>query len=280
MRVNFRDDAFWQPKLTTDAQGKVNFEATYPDDITNWRTFFIAKGSKNFADIKELNVKSFKAVSAHLATPRFAIRSDQFTAMGRVVNYLSDSLQLLRTINNGLTTQEATLKIAKSYRDPISVIAAQGDSVQLAYSIELSNGYFDGEKRSIPIFEKGLEQHEGDFKVLNSTAEYLLKTSPALGEITLHAEANSLEFLQREIESIDRYKFLCNEQMASKLSALLSKKELTKLIGKPFTEDKKIKDLLKELQKNKNSNQGWGWWNKSETVTWISNYVILSLIHI
>ncbi|WP_286848588.1 carboxypeptidase-like regulatory domain-containing protein, partial [Sphingobacterium sp. UBA7253] len=70
MRVNFRDDAFWQPKLTTDAQGKVNFEATYPDDITNWRTFFIAKGSKNFADIKELNVKSFKAVSAHLATPR------------------------------------------------------------------------------------------------------------------------------------------------------------------------------------------------------------------
>jgi hypothetical protein len=90
----------------------------------------------------------------------------------------------------------------------------------------------------------------------------------------LHAEANSLEFLQREIESIDRYKFLCNEQMASKLSALLSKKELTKLIGKPFTEDKKIKDLLKELQKNKNSNQGWGWWNKSETVTWISNYVI------
>ncbi len=274
MRVNFRDDAFWQPKLTTDVQGKANFEATYPDDITNWRTFFIAKGAKNFADSKELSIKSFKAVSAHLATPRFAIRGDQFTAMGRVVNYLSDSLQLLRTINNGLTTQEARLKIAKSYRDPIPVIADKGDSVQLAYSIGLSNGYFDGEKRSIPIFEKGLEQHEGDFKVLNGTAEYVLKTSPSLGEVTFHAEANSLEFLQREIEFIDRYKFLCNEQMASKLSALLSKKELAKLIRKPFTEDKKIKELLKELQKNKNSNQGWGWWNKSETVTWISNYVV------
>lgn len=274
MRVNFHDDAFWQPKLTTDAQGRAHFEATYPDDITNWRTFFIAKGGENFADMKELNVKSFKAVSAHLATPRFAIRGDQFTAMGRVVNYVSDSLQLARTINNGLTKQEAKLKIAKSYRDPISVIADKGDSIQLAYSIGLSNGYFDGEKRSIPIFEKGLEQHEGDFKVLNGTAEYVLKTSPALGEITLHAEANSLEFLQREIESIDRYKFLCNEQMASKLSALLSKKVLTKLIGKPFTEDKKIRDLLKELQKNKNANQGWAWWNKSETVTWISNYVI------
>jgi uncharacterized protein YfaS (alpha-2-macroglobulin family) len=170
------------------------------------------------------------------------------------------------------------LKIAKSYRDPISVIADKGDSIQLAYSRGLSNGYFDGEKRSIPIFEKGLEQHEGDFKVLNSTAEYLLKTSPVLGEITVHAEASTLEFLQREIESIDRYKYLCNEQMASKLSALLSKKELAKLIGKPFDEDKKIISLLKELQKNKNTAQGWGWWDKSETVSWISNYVISVLL--
>jgi hypothetical protein len=278
MRVNFHDDAFWQPKLTTDAAGKASFEATYPDDITNWRTFFIAKGSKNFTDTKEVNVKSFKAVSAHLLTPRFAIRGDQFTAMGRIVNYLNDSLLVSRTIHNGTTSQEAELKIAKSYRDPISVIAYQGDSVHLAYSIGLSNGYFDGEKRSVPIFEKGLKQHEGDFKVLNGTAEYVLKTSPALGEITLHAEANSLEFVQREIESIDRYSYLCNEQMASKLSALLSKKELMKLTGKPFMEDKKIKDLLKELQKNKNSNQGWGWWNRSETVAWISNYVIEVLL--
>lgn len=278
MRVNFHDDAFWQPKLTTDAEGKASFEATYPDDITNWRTFFIAKGAKNFADTKELSIKSFKAVSAHLATPRFAVRGDQFTAMGRIVNYLGDSLQVARTINNGLASQEASLRIAKSYRDPIAVLANQGDSLQLSYSIGLSNGYFDGEKRSIPIFEKGLEQHEGDFKVLNSTAEYLLKTSPALGEITVHAEASSLEFLQREIESIDRYKYLCNEQMASKLSALLSKKELAKLVGKPFEEDKKIISLLKELQKNKNTAQGWGWWDKSETVSWISNYVISVLL--
>jgi TonB-dependent SusC/RagA subfamily outer membrane receptor len=274
MRVNFRDDAFWQPKLTTDGAGKASFETTYPDDMTNWRTIFIAKGVKDFADTKELNIKSFKAVSAHLAAPRFAIRDDQFTAIGRVVNYLGDSLEVLRTIDNGADSIKANLKIGKSYRDPIAVRVAKGDSLQLSYAIRLSNGYFDGERRSIPIFERGLEQHQGDFKVLNGTEEYQLKTAPAGGEITVHAEANSWEFVQREIAHIDAYQFLCNEQLASKLSALLSKKQLAKLLGKPFEEEKKIHDILKELQKNKNATGGWGWWNKSETVSWISNYVL------
>jgi len=35
---------------------------------------------------------------------------------------------------------------------------------------------------------------------------------------------------------------------------------------------------LKELQKNKNTVGGWGWWNKSETVSWISNYVVSVLL--
>jgi len=278
MRVNFHDDAFWQPILTTDAMGKASFEASYPDDITNWRTFFIAKGKKDFTDIKELNIKSFKAVSAHLATPRFAIREDRFTAIGRVVNYLQDSLQLTRVIEDGGTSQEANLKIAKSHRDLIDVHIADGDSVQLSYSISLANGYFDGEQRSIPIFEKGLEQSEGDFKVLNGPEIYQLKTSPDLGEITVHAEANSLEFIQREIEHINGYKYLCNEQLASKLSALLSKKELSKLLGKSFKNEKDILRILKALQKNRNATGGWGWWNKSETVAWISSYVVSTLL--
>ncbi|ULT23326.1 hypothetical protein KUH03_29585 [Sphingobacterium sp. E70] len=46
MRVNFHDDAFWQPKLTTDAMGKASFDISYPDDITNWKTFLSLKGQK------------------------------------------------------------------------------------------------------------------------------------------------------------------------------------------------------------------------------------------
>ncbi|WP_223583625.1 alpha-2-macroglobulin family protein [Sphingobacterium sp. GVS05A] len=278
MRVNFHDDAFWQPKLTTDAMGKASFDISYPDDITNWKTFFIAKGAKDFTDTKELQIKSFKAISAHLAIPRFAIRGDRFMAMGRIVNYLLDTLEVSRTINNGINTTVAKLKIGKSYRDPFAVQVAEGDSVRLSYSLGLSNGYFDGEKRSIPVFEKGLEQHQGDFKVLNDSNPYELKTFSALGEITVHAEANSLELVQREIEQIGTYKYLCNEQLASKLSALLSKKMLSTLLSKPFGEEKKILSLLKELQKNRNTSGGWGWWNKSETTPWISNYVVSVLL--
>jgi hypothetical protein len=38
IRKNFKDDAFWQPKLTTDQQGKAHFKAKFPDDLTTWNT--------------------------------------------------------------------------------------------------------------------------------------------------------------------------------------------------------------------------------------------------
>jgi TonB-dependent SusC/RagA subfamily outer membrane receptor len=41
LRKNFSDYAYWQPKLITDENGKASFTSTFPDDITNWRTFVV-----------------------------------------------------------------------------------------------------------------------------------------------------------------------------------------------------------------------------------------------
>ncbi|ULT23327.1 hypothetical protein KUH03_29590 [Sphingobacterium sp. E70] len=57
--------------------------------------------------------------------------------MGRIVNYLLDTLEVSRTINNGINSTVAKLKIGKSYRDPFAVQVAEGDSVRLSYSIGL-----------------------------------------------------------------------------------------------------------------------------------------------
>ena len=40
IRTNFTDEAFWQPLLTTDAQGLASFKTTLPDDITKWKTYY------------------------------------------------------------------------------------------------------------------------------------------------------------------------------------------------------------------------------------------------
>lgn len=278
IRRNFHDHAFWQPKLKTDEKGEVNFEVTYPDDITSWSAYFVALGGKNQSDTKQMSVKSFKALSARLSTPRFAIRGDSLNTVGKVANHFGDSLVLVQTIDLDNNKQVEKIKIGNSHVDYIPVNAINGDSLTLTYSLQMENGYLDGEERSFPIFEQGLLQTYGDFKIIDDSSTYTLKTDPELGKVTLYAEASSLDLFLREIDNIDRYSYMCNEQMASKIKALLAKKYICKIQGKEFKEDKKINSLIRDLNRNKNKEGLWGWWNKSESVMWISKHVINALL--
>lgn len=278
LRRNFHDDAFWQPKLRTNERGIVNFEVTYPDDITSWNAYFIALGGKNQSDSKQLNINSFKSLSARLSMPHFAVRGDSLRAVGKVANHLGDSLNLVRAIDFKGEKQTESIKMGNSHVDYIPINATIGDSLSLTYSLQMKNGYFDGEERSIPIIEQGLLKTLGDFKVINDHSTHTLQTDSKLGPITLYAEASSLELFMREIAIIDRYPFLCNEQMASKIMALLAKKQIVELQGKTFNEDKKIKGFIRELNKNKNKEGLWGWWNTSESVGWISHHILNTLL--
>lgn len=278
MRRNFHDDAFWQPRLRTNEKGEASFEVTYPDDITSWNSCFIAIGNKKQTDTKKMTIKSFKALTARLSMPRFAVRGDSLNAVGRIANHLGDSININRKIKNNDQVRTDNLKLASSHIDQIPVKVEKGDSLSIAYSLQMQNGYFDGEERSIPVLEQGMLQTYGDFKVINDSETYQLKVDPSLGVTTVYAEASSLELFLREIDKVDKYPYMCNEQMASKIKVLLSKKHIAAIFGKEFKDDRKINDLISRLNKNKNTEGLWGWWNREETEFWISKQIISAML--
>nr|WP_320058296.1 alpha-2-macroglobulin family protein [uncultured Bacteroides sp.] len=278
MRRNFHDDAFWQPTLKTNIKGEASFDITYPDDITTWNAYFIAIGNKKQTDKKQMTIKSFKALTARLSTPRFAIRGDSLNAVGRITNHFGDTIEVDRSIDLKGSIQQEKIKLLTSHIDYIPVKAKTGDSLTISYSLKMQNGYFDGEEQSIPIFEQGMLQTHGDFRVINDTTSHTLNIDPALGITTIHAEVSSLEVFLREIDKIDSYPYMCNEQMASKIKAMLSKKRIAKILGKEFKDDQKINNLISSLNKNRNSEGLWGWWNKEKAVSWISKQVISAML--
>jgi len=278
MRRNFHDDAFWQPALKTDKKGEASFEVTYPDDITSWNACFIAIGNKKQTDKKQLSIQSFKALTARLSTPRFAIRGDSLNAIGRIANHLNDSIEVNQTITVGGVTQEKKIGMTTSHVEQIPVTISGEDSITIAYSLNQPNGYFDGEERSFPVFEKGMLQTFGEFKVINDTTTTTFNVNPDLGAVTLHAEASSLDVFLKEIDKIDRYPYFCNEQMASKIKVLLSKKSINGVLGKEFKDDNKIRDLINRLKNNSNAEGLWGWWNKNKTEFWISKQIIGAML--
>ena len=278
IRENFSDYAFWQPKLTTNKEGKVTFELTFPDDVTSWKTYYLAMNGKRQSGQTEGFVKSYKPLMAQVAVPRFLIELDTTYAIGKVLNYGQDSVKVNTKFElDDETLYKNTEYCTHSIIDTLTV-TAQTDSLSVKYVVENEEGYFDGERRDIPVFPLGLEETKGQFYVLDNDTTLNLTFDAQLGTVNLYARADILEVIEDEIGHLIRYKYLCNEQIASKLKGLLAQKKISTYKGEEFKYDKNINQLIRLLKKNQKNNGLWGWWKDSELSEWISLHILETLI--
>ncbi|MDB5013160.1 MAG: hypothetical protein JWQ25_1362, partial [Daejeonella sp.] len=280
LRTNFSDYAFWQPKLKTNEQGIAKFSVKFPDDITNWRTFFVGMSGNKQSGFAEGQIKSFKSLSANFTSPLFAIKGDKFRAIAKVMNYTADTLTVNRSFTyNGIIIKQDRINLKNSAIDSLTMAAdVTKDSLQFEYTIKRDNGYFDGEKRTIPTFEQGVRETKGFFNALENDTTVTYKFNNALGKITLRAEASVLPTLLEETEKLRNYEYLCNEQLASKLKGLLAQKRIKKYLDEPFKWDKQVNELIKKLQEGRKQTGTWGWWNNSNEELWISLHAVEALI--
>ena len=280
IRNNFSDVAYWQPKLRTNENGEASFVVTYPDDITSWQTIVLAMNEKRQSGSYQSFVKAYKPVSARLYTPKFLVEGDQAKAIGKSLNYTQDTLDITTSLEVNGKQIFIKDKVSSNAKIDTLNITAKQDTLQLTYKLTQKNSdYFDGEKRNIPVFKKGVELQKGIFKILEPGDTLKHDFDKIFGEVELYAESNLLELIQKDIQAVVNYAYDCNEQLASKLQVLLSKKEIYTYLNKDFKDDKLIKKIIKKLHKNKKDNGLWGWWKSSQdTSYWISHHVIKALL--
>ncbi|MES2279295.1 MAG: alpha-2-macroglobulin family protein [Bacteroidota bacterium] len=279
IRKNFSDYAYWQPKLVTDAQGNATFKATFPDDITNWSTMVVGMTGDRQSGSNKGSIKSYKPLSANFTGPLFAVKGDIFNPVGKVINYTADTVYLQRTFKyNGQLQSEKAITVKNSVIDTFKLTAAGKDSLEFEYTVKKANGYFDGEKRSIPLFEQGTLETKGMFASLDRDTTLTIQLDPKLKEGTFRAEASVLPSLLDEAQHLRDYEYLCNEQLASKLKALLSEKKIRAYLGEPFKYDKNITEIIKKLQENRRAQGTWGWWKDTDEELWISLHAAEALM--
>ena len=286
IRRNFHDDAFWQPRISTDKKGVATFEVTYPDDITQWNAQFIAIGERNQADTAQLKIKAFKPLNAQLSVPLFAMPGDSINAIGKLINHNNENFSVTRTIITDSILSK-NIAISKIHLDTIPLKAKSEDNIKVTYTLTTESGYLDGEERTIPISKLGLLDTHGEFVMITDTLPYTFTINPALGKATIHAESSGIEPILEEIEKTANYPYLCNEQMASKIKALIYRKRIydtlrytaSKKYGSIVADDyDEIEELITKLNSNKNNDNLWGWWHNGNTELWISIHVIEALI--
>jgi alpha-2-macroglobulin len=275
VRKNFRDYAFWKPDLRTDQNGKSTFEVQFPDDITRWSTYVLAINGNKQSGRASGSIKSYKPLMAQLFTPRFAVEGDSIGMIGKTITYstdsipvrvsfaVSDSLKWTKTVSGGI-----------SAIDTLPVIAGSNDSIKVRYTLERKDGYQDGEERKIAVYKKGLEKTSGRFFVLNRDTTISFSNNSSMGEGKIYAQTDVLDVLEDEIGKLIVYSYECNEQMSSKLSALLDQEELLKYRGKAFLKKPLVNKLIRNILKNQNKDGCWGWWDRSETSLWVTTHIL------
>jgi alpha-2-macroglobulin len=278
VRTLFRDDAWWQPHLLTGREGEAYFRVTYPDNITAWQIFAVGQDQRLRGGVGLGKVRAYQPLAAQLALPRFLIADDQAEVVGKATNYTGDTL-LLRTYfeQDGRRVQENTLALAAGHSEKLLLEApADADSLQLVYALEM-DGFTDGERRSIPIFPRGTREAIGQFLLLEGDTTLELQFDPRYGEAVFYAQDNLLASLLEEADKLAGYPYGCNEQLASRLIALLLQKDIRRVFGEPFQGEEEIKTILAQLHQRQHPAGYWGWWPQGAHSNWITLHVLRAL---
>ncbi|TGE24360.1 hypothetical protein E5K00_03855 [Hymenobacter aquaticus] len=283
LRRNFRDYAWWQPTLVTDAQGRASTTVTLPDDVTGWDTFVLGSDDHGRVGSTTQLLRSFKALLAELAVPRFLIEGDQTQVLGKTLNYNPDSAQVSTGFAvAGVAQARRSRTMRGSVLDTLSLTAPTGpDSVLVSYDLRQASGYADGEQRQIPVLPAGTSETVGAFAILSAPDTTLtLPFDPTLGPVTVRLESDALPVLLSEIQHLQQYAYLCNEQAASKLKALLLEKQIRAVRKEDFKGDRSINFLIRKLLAGRHQPENllWGTWAASEVSPWATTHVLEALL--
>lgn len=278
IRTNFSDYAYWEPFLLTDEKGEAFFNSTFPDNITSWKTFVLGQDSKSRGGVGYANTRAFKKLMAQLAMPRFLVEGDELNIVGRSLNYTNDTFEINTVFKlEDEILRENKTEIKEALIENFEINApSQMDSLKMSYSLSMGD-YVDGEVRQIPIFPKGVEETIGGFHILEGDTSLDLSFDKTLGEVTIFAQKDVLKVLLEDIEYLKNYPYGCNEQTASRLTALLLEKQIRANLGESFQHEKDLIAAIVRLKKTQNANGSWGWWTNGKDNIWMTTYVLRAL---
>ncbi|SIT82388.1 carboxypeptidase-like regulatory domain-containing protein [Pontibacter indicus] len=280
IRESFSDFAFWQPRLLTDRKGQATFPVTFPGDITSWNTYVLGMDGKKRTGIYSTSIKSFKAVMATLAMPRFLVEGDKTQVVGKALNYLPDSSNVSTRFEvDGKPVRKRQVLLKRAYTDTLTFTAppVAPDSVEVLFALHSTEGMADGERRHVRVYPKGTQETTGHFVALHTDTTLTLNFDPAKGPVKLHAKGNLLEVMLEEIDYLHKYEYWCTEQAASKLKGLLLEKRIREQLGEKFEHERLVRRLVRHLEKTQLPEGAWTWWQTGPAYTWITSHVVEAL---
>lgn len=297
VRSNFKDTAYWNAHVETDADGVATVTVPMPDNLTTWRlTARVASGNdkdKTLVGQTTTTIVTAKDLVARLLPPRFLMAGDQILLPGMIHNLGEDAAVVQTTLTTsgpatvtGPNQQALTLKSgdAGDVRWPLSIVEPGTVSLTLAAKTDKLD---DAMTLDVSAYAVSVPRTDGVSGVLQQSgqARFVVPTSGVAKTATLNLTFTpSLVGLALEsMETLARFPYGCVEQTLNAfLPDVVLQLALTDLGRKDARLEKTLPLMvskgLSRLQRMQSDDGGWGWWSGDTSDPYLTSLVVYGLL--
>ncbi|MDI6771921.1 MAG: MG2 domain-containing protein [bacterium] len=296
IRRRFKDTAYWQPALVTDAQGRATMSFDLPDNLTTWRATVLAHTKKT-----RLGRGVYKAIVAReffvrIETPRLFSQDDESRITALVHNETDTPMQAtVRLKADGLQTagspqQTVTLAPRKVEKVIWPVSARRPGEARILVTAEAAGqpSRSDGVEITVPVRPYGRTQitgQTGDITAERPKTETVVLERSAIPEasrLTVRITPSVTQAAAGALEYLIGYPWGCVEQTMSRFLPTVMVQRVLRAGGlsEPDLERRipdMVQDGLTRLYRFQNEEGGWGWWEFDEGSAWMTAYVLYGL---
>ncbi|MBM4035607.1 MAG: hypothetical protein FJ291_28025 [Planctomycetes bacterium] len=309
MREDFRATAFWQPAVTTGADGRALVQVKFPDSLTDWTATARAVDKRTCVGTVTFSTQTKKNIIVRLQCPRFFQEKDTVTLSAIVHNYLEVEKAVKVTLKQtGLSVTQApvvTVKVPKGGEERVDWLAqvtTPGEAkVQVLAQTDVES---DAMGKTFPVLPHGIEKFlakSGSVGEPLSAAETKPGESPPLKSeatetLVLPAQRNNLATVMNidlspsiastmlnALDYLAQYPYGCVEQTMSRfVPAVVAAKTLRDLGVRNEALEAKLPDMISKgldrIYSFQRGDGGWGWWGGApQCDPWMTAYATYGL---
>ncbi len=307
IREEFADTAYWNPRITTDSEGRAVVTLKLPDNLTTWTLRAVGLTADTRVGEGSADLVATKPLLVRPVAPRFFVVDDRAQLAANVSNNTGQDLTVEVTLSAegvGVHTEtpprQTVVVPARSERKVTWWVTVQDVvNAQLIFSA-VSGEYADASK---PRLSTG---PDGSLLVFRYTTPDIVGTAGQLTEGGSRTEAIALppEFdeqrgslivqldpslaagMQDGLRYLEYFEYECTEQTVSRFLPNVLTYNALRSLG---IENKELAERLpglvdeglNKLYLQQNPDGGWGWWYKAEQRTsnpHVSAYVVFALL--
>ena len=308
VREKFEDTAYWNPFVTTNANGTATLKVAFPDNLTTWRATArgITTDTKVGSSTRETLVT--KPLLVRLELPRFLVQDDRVEAQVIVQNNTASAQKVRVSLRgDGATTQaseetkgaqvgqiaaggsQSFFWTVGSEEMPLSRNVSFTATARADGAAESFDDTSDAMKLTLPMRAHGVRVRQWTAGSVAVDAMSAGATIPVVADAIANADRLDINYaptlagpILDALPQLQSYPYGCTEQTLSRFVPTLVAARTLKTLGKPLPAEMKelpkmVAAGLKTLREYQHSDGGWGWWKDDDTDPFLTAYAIYGL---